>query len=41
VRFDGPVLGLYRVREGKLVRAQMFYFDAAAAAGFLADAEPR
>jgi ketosteroid isomerase-like protein len=40
-RFDGQVLGLYQVREGKLARAQMFYFDAAAAAGFLADAEQR
>lgn len=25
-RFDGAVLGLYEVREGKLARAQMFYF---------------
>jgi ketosteroid isomerase-like protein len=38
-RFDGPVLGLYRVRDGKLARAQMFYFDTAAVAGFLADAQ--
>lgn len=38
--FDGPVLGLYRVRGGKLARAQMFYFDTAAVAGFLADAQP-
>jgi ketosteroid isomerase-like protein len=38
-RFDGPVLGLYRVRHGKLARAQMFHFDTAAVAGFLADAE--
>ena len=37
-RFDGPVLALYRVREGKLARAQMFYFDTTAAAAFLADA---
>jgi ketosteroid isomerase-like protein len=35
-RFDGPVIGLYRVREGKLARAQMFYFDSAALANFLA-----
>ncbi|PYM46400.1 MAG: hypothetical protein DME10_21015 [Candidatus Rokuibacteriota bacterium] len=35
-RFDGPVLGLYRVRDGKLARAQMFYFDTTALAGFLA-----
>jgi ketosteroid isomerase-like protein len=35
-RFDGEVLGLYQVREGKLARAQMFYFDTAAVARFLA-----
>jgi ketosteroid isomerase-like protein len=34
-RFDGEVLGLYRVRDGKLARAQMFYFDTAAVAIFL------
>jgi uncharacterized protein len=39
VRFDGPVLGLYQVSNGKLARAQMFYFDTAALASFLADAE--
>ena len=37
-RFDGEVLGLYGFRDGKLARAQMFYFDAAAVAGFLARA---
>jgi uncharacterized protein len=37
-RFDGEVLGLYRLREGKLARAQMFYFDTAAVAAFLARA---
>lgn len=37
-RFDGEVLGFYRLREGKLARAQMFYFDTAAAASFLARA---
>lgn len=37
-RFDGEVLGLYRFREGKLARAQMFYFDTAAVAKFLANA---
>ena len=37
-RFDGEVLGLYRVRDGKLARAQMFYFDTAAVASFLAQA---
>jgi len=35
-RFDGPVLGLYQVLEGKLARAQMFYFDTAALVSFLA-----
>ena len=35
---DTPVLGLYRLRDGKLARAQMFYFDTAAVAGFLARA---
>jgi uncharacterized protein len=34
-RFDSEVLGLYRVRNGKLVQAKMFYFDAAAVAAFL------
>jgi ketosteroid isomerase-like protein len=37
-RFDGPVLGLYQMREGKLARAQMFYFDSAALVSFLANA---
>jgi ketosteroid isomerase-like protein len=37
-RFDGEVLGLYQLREGKLARAQMFYFDTAAVASFLAKA---
>jgi ketosteroid isomerase-like protein len=37
-RFDGEVLGLYKLRAGKLVRAQMFYFDAAAVSDFLARA---
>ena len=34
-RFDGEVLGLYRLRGGKLTRAQMFYFDTVAVARFL------
>jgi uncharacterized protein len=34
-RFECPVLGLYRVRDGKLARAQMFYFDTTATAEFL------
>jgi ketosteroid isomerase-like protein len=37
-RFDGEVLGLYQLRNGKLARAQMFYFDAAAVARFLTKA---
>lgn len=37
-RFDGPVLGLYQLRDGRLARAQMFYFDTVALAGFLANA---
>lgn len=35
---DSPVLGLYQVREGKLARGQMFYFDPAAVSAFLAKA---
>ena len=35
-QFEGEVLGLYQVRDGKLTRAQMFYFDTAAVARFLA-----
>jgi ketosteroid isomerase-like protein len=38
-RFDGQVLGLYQVRDGRLARAQMFYFDTLALAGFLANAK--
>ena len=38
-RFDGEVLGVYEVRDGKLARAQMFYFDAIAVQRFLAAAE--
>jgi ketosteroid isomerase-like protein len=37
-RFDGEVIGLYRVQDGKLARAQMFYFDSAAVCTFLKDA---
>jgi len=37
-QLDTPVLGLYQVRDGKLARAQMFYFDPLAAAEFLAAA---
>jgi hypothetical protein len=32
---EGEVLGLYRLRDGKLARAQMFYFDTVAVANFL------
>ena len=35
---DSEVLGLYRVREGKLARGQMFYFDPASVCTFLAGA---
>jgi ketosteroid isomerase-like protein len=38
-RFDGEVLALYKLRNGKLVRAQMFYFDTLGAADFLAKAK--
>jgi ketosteroid isomerase-like protein len=37
-RFDGPVLGLYEVRDGLFARAQMFHFDTAALVAFLAAA---
>jgi ketosteroid isomerase-like protein len=36
-RFDQEVLGWYTVDSGKFARAQMFYFDTAALAAFLAD----
>jgi len=34
-RFDGPVLALYTVRDGRLARAQMFYFETPALVEFL------
>jgi ketosteroid isomerase-like protein len=37
-RFEGEVLGLYQLCDGKLVRAQMFYFNTHAVASFLAKA---
>ena len=40
-RFEGEVLGLYRFREGKLARAQMFYFDTKAVLDFLSRVKPR
>jgi len=37
---DEEALGLYRFRDGKLARAQMFYFDTVPVANFLAKAQP-
>ena len=37
-RLDQEVLGWYTVDGGKFARAQMFYFDTATLAAFLADA---
>lgn len=37
---DEEVLGLYRFRDGKLARAQMFYFDTVRVANFLAKSQP-
>ena len=34
-RFEGEVLGLYQLRDGKLARAQMFYFDTVGVVNFL------
>src|SRR5258708_3218969 len=34
-RCDSEVLGFYRLRDGKLARAQMFYFDPVSVAAFL------
>ena len=39
--FDAEVVGLYRFRDGKLARAQMFYFDTPALVEFLARAGGR
>jgi ketosteroid isomerase-like protein len=36
LRLDTPVLGLCHVRDGRLARAQMFYFDTADVVQFLA-----
>lgn len=36
---DGEVLGLYKLRDGKLARGQMFYFDTSATNAFLAKAQ--
>ncbi len=35
-----PVLALYSVRDGKLARAQMFYFDTVPVLEFLSTASP-
>jgi ketosteroid isomerase-like protein len=37
-RLETPVLARYRLRNGKLLRAQMFYFDTVQVAAFLANA---
>lgn len=37
-RLDSEVLGLYRLHDGKVARAQMFYFDVESVAKFLAKA---
>jgi uncharacterized protein len=34
-QFDGEAVGIYQLREGKLLRAQMFYFDTSAVDRFL------
>ena len=34
-RFESPVLAIYRVRDGKFARAQMFHYDTAAILAFL------
>jgi ketosteroid isomerase-like protein len=34
-RLDAEVVGLYRVRDGKFARAQMFYYDTTAVLRFL------
>jgi uncharacterized protein len=38
-RFEMPVLGLYDVRDEKLARARMFYFDSHAVREFLTSAQ--
>lgn len=40
-RLDSPVLGLYRLRDGRLARAQMFYFDPVSVGAFVAAASRR
>jgi len=38
-RLDEEVLGLYRLLDGKLLRAQMFYFDTTRVSAFLSRSE--
>jgi len=40
-RHDSEVLGLYRLRDGRLIRGQMFYFDPAGVLAFLARTQRR
>ena len=40
-RFEAPVVGHYRVRDGMFARAQMFHFDTASVLAFLARASGR
>ena len=37
-QLETPVLARYRLRNGKLLRARMFYFDTVQVAAFLANA---
>jgi ketosteroid isomerase-like protein len=38
-RLDAPEVGIYQVRDGKVVRSQMFHADTAALLRFLAETE--
>lgn len=40
-RVDSPVLALSEMRDGKLAKAQMYYFDPSAVTAFLAGARGR
>jgi ketosteroid isomerase-like protein len=40
-RLDAPEVGIYQVRDGKVVRSQMFHADTAALLCFLAETEDR
>ena len=39
-RFDAPEVGIYQVRDERVVRSQMFHADSAAVLRFLLDAGP-